>query len=108
MDYAEAVIAVNDGINDYSDGVYIINLVKILILHIHFAIYAVNGFDSAADLSAGNNGFYSFLNSRLYLGKELVSRFALSFKRIFNVFISHGVKIAYRKIFKLLFYRPDT
>ena len=49
MDNAEAVIAIRKVINDNSDSVNIVNLVKRLVLHIHFSVNAVNGFYSCVN-----------------------------------------------------------
>ena len=43
--HSENVIAIVNRIDNYSDGIDVVNLVKGLLLKIHFPIDSVNGFD---------------------------------------------------------------
>ena len=47
MDNTEAVVAVYDRVDYDSDRIDVINLVKVSVLHIHLAVYAVNALDSS-------------------------------------------------------------
>ncbi len=67
MNYSEAVVAVDNIVNDYSYGVYIIDFVKALALHIHLTVNTVNALYPAGKACIRNNELdsvaYLFLNT---------------------------------------------
>ena len=104
----KAVIAVYDLINNYSDGIDVVYFVKAFVLHIHFAVYAVNAFYSALNVAIGHNLFNSLGNLPLYLLKIFAPRLLLLCERSLNLVISYRVKVAYGKVFEFFFHRSDT
>ena len=47
MDYAETVVAVADRVHNYAHGIYVVYFFKGFSLHIHFAVYSVDGLYSS-------------------------------------------------------------
>ncbi len=50
MDDTEHIIAIVYRVNNYSDGIYVVNFVKCLSLKIHFAVNSVYRLDPAVDV----------------------------------------------------------
>ena len=73
MDNTEAVVAVRKVINDNSDGINIVNLVKGLVLHIHFSVNAVNGFYSCVNPCVADGFGNSALDFLLRVFKKFSS-----------------------------------
>ena len=69
MHNAENVVAVRHRVGYNSDSVNIVNFIKVLALNIHFAVYSVNGLNSALKrhFYAGHGFFKPFLNPALNL-----------------------------------------
>ena len=73
MNYSETVITVDNIINNYSDGINIIDFVKALALHIHLTVNAMNTLDSAGNARIRHNKLYSFADFFLNTVKILFS-----------------------------------
>ena len=108
MDNAEAVIAIDNRLDYYSDGVDIINLIKGLAADIHFAVDSVDALDSALDLAAGDKRIDALLYFLDYAVEELLARRALRVEIVLDLFIRDGVEADNGSVLKLLFYRSDT
>ena len=55
MNYAERIVAVNKRVNDYTNGINIVNFLKIFALDINLAENAVNRFYTRGDLRMCHN-----------------------------------------------------
>ena len=108
VDNAEAVIAIDNRLDYYSDGVDIINLIKGLASDIHFAVDSVDALDSALDLAAGDERIDALLYFLDYAVEELLARCALRVEIVLDLFIRDGVEADNGSVLKLLFYRSDT
>ena len=108
VDNAEAVIAIDNRLDYYSDGVDIINLIKGLASDIHFAVDSMDALDSALDLAAGDERIDALLYFLDYAVEELLARRALRVEIVLDLFIRDGVEADNGSVLKLLFYRSDT
>ena len=108
MDNAETVIAIDNRLDYYSDGVDIIDLIKGLAADIHFAVDSVDALDPALDLAAGDERIDALLYFLDYAVEELLARRALRVEIVLDLFIRDGVEADNGSVLKLLFYRSDT
>ena len=108
VDNAEAVIAVNDRLDYYSDGIDIVNFIEGLTADVHLAVYSVDALYSALDLAAGDKRVDALLYLLDYALEKLLARRALRVEIIVYFLIGNRVKADNSPVLKLLFYRSDT
>ena len=108
MDHAETVVAVADRVHNYAHGIYIVYFFKGFSLHIHFAVYSVDGLYS----SLYNRVAYDLFDTGAYFSlnavQKLLTHRLLFGKRLFNFSVGNRVEVAYREILKLLLHGTDT
>ena len=72
----QTVVTVNHAVHNDTNGVNIINLVEVFVLHIHFTVYAVNTLNAPVDFRIFDDGRNALGNLRLGFLQKLQTRFA--------------------------------
>ena len=108
MDNAETVIAVNDRLDYYSDGIDIVNFIERFTADVHLSVYSVDALYSALDLAAGDKRVDALLYLLDYALEKLLARRALRVEIIVYFLIGDRIKADNSPVLKLLFYRSDT
>ena len=100
MDEAQRGVAFRDVVEDDAHGVDVVNFLKILLLHEHFAVDAVNALDPVAD-----GGFLNAIFRQMgrdgvaYAVQEFI---AVLIEQVFDVLIAHRVQIVQAAVLQLL------
>ena len=76
VNHAQTVVTVYDAVHNNTNGVNVINLVEVFVLHIHFTVYAVNTLNAPVNFRVFNHGRNAFGNLCLSLLQKLQTRFA--------------------------------
>ena len=109
MNHSEHIIAIVYRVNNYSDGIYVVNFVKCLSLKIHFAVNSVYRLDPAVDVEIFK---VKLGQAFLYLFDYIVYKLGslgLALVQIAEDFgIGHRVKLADTKVLKFFLYPSDT
>ena len=108
MNYAEAVIALENRVNDDSYGVNVVNFIYSPALHIGLSVYSVNALYAAGDVRVGNLPQHAVAYLLFDIVQKSLTRLNLRFERGGNLLIRNGIEIADCKVLKLLLERSDT
>ena len=106
--HSKHVIAIGNRIYNYSNCVNIINFLKLLTLHIHLSVYAVNGFYSSLDGKIGYAFVKLFAEQILYAFDVAEAVFLIFFKLTFDIGIGNRVEVFNSEVLELLLYRSNT
>ena len=108
MDHAEAVVAVADRVDDQPHGVDVVDLLEGLALHIHFAVNAVDGFDTPLDGGVLYHGFDPRGDLFLDAFQKLLALGLLFRQRPLDLLVGDGIQVRDGQVLQLLFHGPDT
>ena len=102
MNYSENGIALKLRINDYSDSVKVVDLIKAFVLIIHLLINAVNRLYTSFKRKMYFIFGQFFRNDRADVFDYIQALTVFVFNRIPDLFVSYRVKVHYSEIFKFL------